>query len=67
VKATIIVLTFAAAIIGPTGSAQTIDQLLVDQALLNAELERCKKLGITTVDDMRCKLAATRLTRLPYQ
>jgi conjugative transfer region protein TrbK len=57
VKASIIVLTLAAAIIGPAVSAQTVDQLLVDRALLNAELERCKQLGRASVDDARCRTA----------
>ncbi len=40
-----------------TVSAQTIDQLVADHALLNAELDRCKQLGMTSVDDARCKTA----------
>ncbi len=38
-------------------SAQTVDQLVADHALLNAELERCKQLGMASVDDARCKTA----------
>ena len=40
-------------------SAQTVDQLVANQALLNAELERCKQLGMASVDDARCKTART--------
>ena len=38
-------------------SAQSVDQLLADRALLNAELDRCKQLGMASVDDARCKTA----------
>lgn len=38
-------------------SAQTVDQLLADHALLNAELERCKQIGMASVDDAHCKIA----------
>jgi len=61
------VLTLAAAIIGPAALAQSADQLLNYQALLNAELARYKRLGMASVDDIRCISAAARLTRLPYQ
>ncbi len=37
--------------------AQTVDQLVADHALLNAELDRCKQLGMASVDDPRCKTA----------
>ena len=37
--------------------AQTVDQLVADHALLNAELDRCKQLGMASVDDARCKTA----------
>lgn len=37
--------------------AQTVDQLIADHALLNAELDRCKQLGMASVDDARCKMA----------
>jgi conjugative transfer region protein TrbK len=57
VKASIVILTLAAAIIGPAASAQTVDQLLGDWALLNTELERCRQLGMASVDDARCKTA----------
>jgi conjugative transfer region protein TrbK len=57
VKASIIVLTFSAAVIDPAASAQIVDQLLANQALLNAELERCKQLGMASVDDARCRTA----------
>ena len=65
-KAPIIVLTLAPTI-GPAALAQTVDQLVVDHTLLNAELKRCKKLGMASVDNMRCILAAARPTRLPCQ
>ncbi len=39
------------------GFAQTVDQLVADHALLNAELDRCKQLGMASVDDARCKTA----------
>ena len=38
-------------------SAQTVDQLVANRALLNAELERCKQLAMASVDDARCKIA----------
>lgn len=37
--------------------AQTVDQLVADHALLNTELDRCKQLGMASVDDARCKTA----------
>ena len=37
--------------------AQNADQLVADRALLNAELDRCKQLGMASVDDARCKMA----------
>jgi len=46
-----------AAIAPITASAQTVDQLVADHALLNRELDRCKQLGIASVDDARCKTA----------
>jgi hypothetical protein len=67
VKVTIIVLTLAAAIIAPAPSAQIVAQLITDHMLLNSELARYKQLGMASVDNMRCILASTRLTRLPYQ
>jgi hypothetical protein len=61
-------LAIAAAVLMPTfASAQTVDQLIADHALLNAEFERCKKLRMASVDDMRCISAAARPTRLPWQ
>ena len=51
-------LAIAAAVLVPTfASAQGVDQLLADRALLNAELERCKQLGMASLDDTRCKTA----------
>ena len=38
-------------------SAQTVDQLVSNTKLLNAELDRCKQLGMASVDDARCKTA----------
>ena len=66
-KATVIVLTLAVAVIGPAASAQTVDQPIADRPLLNAELERCKQLGKASVDDIGCISAAARPTRLPCQ
>lgn len=40
-------------------SAQTVDQLVADHALLNTELDRCKQIGMASVDDPRCKTAWT--------
>lgn len=40
-------------------SAQTVEQLVANHALLNAELNRCKQLGMASVDDARCKTAWT--------
>ena len=40
-----------------TTLAQTVDQLVADHALLIAELDRCKQLGMVSVDDPRCKTA----------
>jgi len=53
VKAAIIVLTLAVVVIGPAALAQTVDQLRADRAPLNAALERCKQLGMASVDDAR--------------
>jgi hypothetical protein len=64
VKATIIVLTLAAAVIGPAVSAQTVDQLLADRARLNAEFERGKQLGIASVDDARAARLDERKTNV---
>ncbi len=51
-------LAIAAAVFVPSlASAQSVDQLLGDRALLNAELERCKQLGMASVDGARCKTA----------
>ena len=47
----------AAAFVPSFAPAQSIDQLLADHALLNSELERCKELGLASVDDARCKTA----------
>jgi hypothetical protein len=49
-------MAIAAAVLMPTfASAQTVDQLMADRVLLNAELERRNQLGIASVDDARCK------------
>jgi conjugative transfer region protein TrbK len=57
-KASIVILTLTAAVISPSAaSAQTVGQLMADRALLNAELDRCKQLGMASVDDLRCKTA----------
>jgi conjugative transfer region protein TrbK len=57
-KTSTIVLTMAAAVFSPcAASAQTVDQLMADHVLLNAELERCKQLGMASVNDARCKTA----------
>ena len=52
-KASVIVLTLDVAVIGPAALAQTVDRLRADRALLNAALERCKQLGMASVDDAR--------------
>jgi conjugative transfer region protein TrbK len=58
VKAPTLALAIAAAVLVPRfASAQSVDQLLGDRALLSAELERCKQLGMASVDDARCKTA----------
>ena len=31
--------------------AQSVDQLLADRALLNAELDRCEQLGMASIDE----------------
>lgn len=51
----------AATVILPVAapSAQTVDQLLADRALLRAELDRCKQLGMASNDDPRCRTART--------
>ena len=45
------------AIVPATAFAQTVDQLVADHALLNAELDRCKLLGMASVDDAQCETA----------
>jgi conjugative transfer region protein TrbK len=47
----------AAAFVPSFAPAQSVDQLLADHALLNSELQRCKGLGMASVDDARCKTA----------
>jgi hypothetical protein len=64
VKATVIVLTLAVAVIGPAASAQTVDQPIADRLLLNAELERGKQLGIASVDDARAARLDERKTNV---
>ncbi len=57
-KSQTLALAIAAAVFVPSfASAQSVDQLLGDRARLNAELERCKQLGMASVDDARCKTA----------
>ncbi len=43
--------------------AQTIDELVAHHALLNAEMDRCKQLGMASVDDARCKTARAAETK----
>ncbi len=62
-NATVIVLTLAVAVFGPAASAQTVDQPMADPGLLNAKFERCKQLGIASVDDIRGISVAARPTR----
>ena len=51
-------LAIAAAVVIPTfASAETVDQLMADRVLGNAELEPWKRLGMASVDDPRCKTA----------
>jgi conjugative transfer region protein TrbK len=38
-------------------SAQSVDDLLKDHALLRSELDRCKQMGMASNDDARCKTA----------
>jgi conjugative transfer region protein TrbK len=58
VKSQALGLSIAAAVPMPTfASAQNVDQLPADRVLLNGELERCKQLGMASVDDARCKTA----------
>jgi conjugative transfer region protein TrbK len=38
-------------------SAQSVDDLLKDRALLRSELERCEQMGMASNDDARCKTA----------
>lgn len=54
-----IVFAATAFLLGPlaAASAQTVDQLLADHGLLNAELDRCKGLGMGSLTDARCKTA----------
>lgn len=35
----------------------TVDQLLTDHGRLDAELGRCKRLGMAEINDARCKVA----------
>ena len=54
----VVATSLAFAIFGAlASSAQTVDQLVANHVLLNAELERCKQLGMASVDDARCKIA----------
>ena len=38
-------------------AAPTIDQLIANPSLLNAEMDRCKHLGMAANDDARCQAA----------
>ena len=38
-------------------AAPTIDQLIANPSLLNAEMDRCKRLGMAATDDARCQAA----------
>ena len=38
-------------------AAPTIDQLVANPTLLNAEMDRCKHLGMAANDDARCQTA----------
>ena len=38
-------------------AAPTIDQLVANPTLLNAEMDRCKHLGMVANDDARCQTA----------
>lgn len=38
-------------------AAPTIDQLVANPTLLNAEMDRCKHLGMAANDDARCRTA----------
>ena len=50
--------TVAIASAGPVAtSAQSVDDLLKDHALLRSELERCKQMGLVSNDDAHCKTA----------
>ncbi|WP_342629750.1 putative entry exclusion protein TrbK-alt [Nguyenibacter vanlangensis] len=54
----IAVLTAFLAIVAPMiASAQSVDALLKDHALLNRELDRCKQIGMAANDDPRCHIA----------
>ena len=56
IAAAILVVSFAGSV---TTSAQSIDDLLKDHALLRSELDRCKQMGMASNDDPRCKTART--------
>ena len=38
-------------------SAQSVDDLLKDHALLRSQLDRCKQMGMASNEDARCKTA----------
>ena len=54
VAAALLVLSFAGSV---PSSAQSVDDLLKDHALLRSELERCKQMGLASNNDARCKTA----------
>jgi conjugative transfer region protein TrbK len=56
IAAAVLVLSFAGSV--PT-SAQSVDDLLKDHALLRNELDRCKQMGLASNDDARCKTTRT--------
>lgn len=56
-KPQIIIATVVVLVTASAAQAQTVDQLLADHALLGTELDRCKKMGMASTDDARCKTA----------
>lgn len=59
-KSTMICVVLVASLLSSEASrAQSTDDLLKDRALLRAEMERCKRLGMASNDDPRCRTAWT--------
>jgi conjugative transfer region protein TrbK len=54
IAAAIVILSFVGSV---RTSAQSVDDLLNDHALLRSELDRCKQMGMASNDDARCKTA----------